>query len=155
MKHIILSCLFLALSLPVFAQTNQGDVVDFGPPETLQIQTADKLHDFTIEVARTSDQQARGMMFRETMDDDAGMLFAFEDPKVATIWMKNTAIALDILFVRSNGKILKIEHLHQPYSLRSASSESVVAAVVELRGGRAKELGIRPGDVVQHEFFTK
>jgi len=68
--------------------------------------------------------------------------------------MKNTPIPLDILFVRSNGKILKIEHSAQPYKLRSASSEAPVAAVVELAGGRSKELGIRPGDIVRHDFFS-
>jgi len=99
------------------------------------------------------DQQARGMMFRESMGADTGMIFEFADPKVATIWMKNTSIPLDILFVRSNGKILKIEHSHQPYTLRSASSEAVVAAVVELKGGESKARGIRPGDTVKHSFF--
>ena len=92
-------------------------------------------------------------MFRETMAADTGMIFEFEEPKIATIWMKNTSIPLDILFVRSNGKILKIEHMAQPYKLRSASSEAVVAAVVEIQGGQARELGILPGDLVQHEFF--
>ena len=67
--------------------------------------------------------------------------------------MKNTSIPLDILFVRSNGKILKIEHSHKPYTQRSASSEAVIAAVVELKGGEAKARGIRPGDVVKHPFF--
>ena len=62
-------------------------------------------------------------------------------------------IPLDILFVRSNGKILKIEHMAQPYKLRSASSEAVVAAVVELQGGRSRDLGIMPGDLIKHEFF--
>jgi uncharacterized membrane protein (UPF0127 family) len=82
------------------------------------------------------------------------MIFEFAEPKIATIWMKNTAIPLDILFVRSNGKILKIEHMAQPYKLRSASSEAVIAAVVELKGGRALELGIKPGDTVDHPFFN-
>ena len=93
------------------------------------------------------------MMFRETMGPDAGMIFEFDEPKVATIWMKNTSIPLDILFVRSNGRILKIEHMAQPYKLRSASSEAVVASVVELQGGRSRDLGIMPGDLVRHEFF--
>ncbi len=155
MKHILLSALFAAIALPAYAQTNRDDVVDFGEPQPLIIKSADGEHKFTVEEAKTLDQQARGMMFREQMAPDTGMIFEFAEPKVATIWMKNTAIPLDILFVRSNGKILKIEHSHQPYSLRSASSEAVVAAVVELRGGQSKELGIRPGDLVEHPFFQK
>ncbi|MEP1229595.1 MAG: DUF192 domain-containing protein, partial [Litorimonas sp.] len=153
MKNIVLSCLFVAISTPAVGQTNREDVVDFGTPQTLVIKSTDGEHQFTVEEAKTVDQQARGMMFREQMAPDTGMIFEFAEPKVATIWMKNTALALDILFVRSNGKILKIEHSHQPYTLRSASSEAVVAAVVELRGGRSKELGIRPGDVIEHSFF--
>ena len=81
------------------------------------------------------------------------MLFEFDKPKVATIWMKNTAVSLDIIFVRSNGKILKIEHSATPYTLRSASSEAPVAAVLELGAGQSLELGIKPGDRIAHEFF--
>ena len=144
---------FALLAAPAFAQTSKNDVVDFGEPKPLTIVTEEGTHEFLVDEAKTLDQQARGMMFRETMDADTGMIFEFEEPKVATIWMKNTSIPLDILFVRSNGKILKIEHSHQPYTLRSTSSEAVVAAVVELKGGESKSRGIRPGDTVEHPFF--
>ncbi|MDB2437529.1 DUF192 domain-containing protein [Hellea sp.] len=153
MKRFILSALLIAMTTPAFAQTSKDDVVDFGEPAPLSVVSKDATHNFMIDRAITLDQQARGMMFRESMDPDSGMLFEFEEPKIATIWMKNTPLPLDILFVRSNGKILKIEHMAQPYKLRSASSEAIVAAVLELQGGRAKELGIMPGDIVQHEFF--
>ncbi len=153
MKRFILSALFLSLATPALAQTSKDDVVDFGEPVPLTIVSKDSQHVFQIERAITLDQQARGMMFRESMDPDSGMLFEFDEPKIATIWMKNTPLPLDILFVRSNGKILKIEHMAQPYKLRSASSEAIVAAVLELQGGRSKELGIMPGDTIQHEFF--
>ena len=92
------------------AQTAENDVVDFGAPVPLSIVSEDATHEFSVERAISLDQQARGMMFRETMAADTGMIFEFEEPKIATIWMKNTSIPLDILFVRSNGKILKIEH---------------------------------------------
>ena len=153
MKRFILSALFLSLASPILAQTSKDDVVDFGQPVPLTIVSKDAKHVFQIERAITLEQQARGMMFRESMEPDSGMLFEFDEPKIATIWMKNTPLPLDIIFVRSNGKILKIEHMAQPYKLRSASSEAIVAAVLELQGGRSKELGIMPGDVVQHEFF--
>jgi len=148
---LILTFFFIAGS--AFAQTSKNDVVNFGEPQPLKIVTEDGEHDFMVEEAKTLAQQARGMMFRETMEADTGMIFEFDEPKVATIWMKNTSIPLDILFVRSNGKILKIEHSHKPYTLRSASSEAPVAAVVELKGGESKARGIRPGDTVQHPFF--
>ena len=153
MKRFILSALFLSLASPALAQTSKDDVVDFGEPVPLTVVSKDSKHLFQIERAISLDQQARGMMFRESMDPDSGMLFEFDEPKIATIWMKNTPLPLDIIFVRSNGKILKIEHMAQPYKLRSASSEAIVAAVLELQGGRSKELGIMPGDLIQHEFF--
>jgi len=158
MKRALISALFVALAStaftsPVFAQTEQNDVVDFGEPQPLSIVSENGTHAFLVEEAKTIDQQARGMMWRDTMGEDEGMIFEFAEPKIATIWMKNTAIPLDILFVRSNGQILKIEHMAQPYKLRSASSEGTVAAVVELKGGRALELGIKPGDTVEHPFF--
>lgn len=152
-RFILLSLIFILLAVPALAQTSKDDVVDFGQPVPLTIVSEDSSHTFMIERAVSLDQQARGMMFRESMDPDSGMLFEFDQPKIATIWMKNTPLPLDILFVRSNGKILKIEHMAQPYKLRSASSEAIVAAVLELQGGRSKELGIMPGDLVQHEFF--
>ena len=153
MKRFILSALFLSFASAALAQTSKDDVVDFGEPVPLTVVSKDSKHVFQIERAITLDQQARGMMFRESMDPDSGMLFEFDEPKIATIWMKNTPLPLDIIFVRSNGKILKIEHMAQPYKLRSASSEAIVAAVLELQGGRSKELGIMPGDIIQHEFF--
>jgi len=153
MKRFILTLMSLAIAVPSFAQTSKDDVVDFGEPVPLAVVSADATHEFMIDRAITLDQQARGMMFRETMEPNSGMLFEFDEPKIATIWMKNTPLPLDIIFVRSNGKILKIEHMAQPYKLRSASSEAIVAAVLELQGGRSKELGIMPGDLVKHEFF--
>ena len=153
MKRLILTSLFLTVPMVSSAQTSKNDVVDFGAPVTLSIVSEGGTHEFMVERAVSLDQQARGMMFRETMGADTGMIFEFDEPKVATIWMKNTSIPLDILFVRSNGRILKIEHMAQPYKLRSASSEAVVASVVELQGGRSRDLGIMPGDLVRHEFF--
>ena len=153
MKRLILTSLFLTVPMVSSAQTSKNDVVDFGAPVPLSIVSEGGTHEFMVERAVSLDQQARGMMFRETMGPDAGMIFEFDEPKVATIWMKNTSIPLDILFVRSNGRILKIEHMAQPYKLRSASSEAVVASVVELQGGRSRDLGIMPGDLVRHEFF--
>ena len=143
----------MLLPLSASAQTAKDDVVDFGTPVPLTVVSESGTHEFLVERAITLEQQARGMMFRESMGADAGMIFEFEEPKVATIWMKNTSIPLDIIFVRSNGRILKIEHMAQPYKLRSASSEAVIAGVLELQGGRSRDLGILPGDLIKHEFF--
>ena len=152
MKHFILMA-----SLCVACTTSAQEVpapLDLGPKEALSISTVNGVHTFNVEIADSRAEQNRGLMFRDDLPGGEGMLFEFEEPKIASIWMKNTAIPLDILFVRSNGKILKIEHSAVPYSLRSASSEAVVGAVLELAGGRTKELGIAPGDIVTHEFFN-
>ena len=147
---------FLAAFLPALASAQDVDpdnLIDFGPAEILVIEVESGTHTFNVEVADTLEEQAQGYMYRESVAPDEGMLFEFEEPKIATIWMKNTPIPLDIIFVRSNGRILKIEHNAQPYKLRSASSEATVAAVLELAGGRAEDLGILPGDIIMHEFF--
>ena len=153
MKRLLFIAFLFLLPLSASAQTAKDDVVDFGTPVPLSVVSESGTHEFLVERAVTLDQQARGMMFRETMGADTGMIFEFEEPKVATIWMKNTSIPLDIIFVRSNGRILKIEHMAQPYKLRSASSEAVIAAVLELQGGRSRDLGILPGDLIKHDFF--
>ena len=151
MKKYLLPALIL-LSAPALAQ-DRDSLIDFGETETLTISSGDKTHNFLVEVADTDAKQAQGLMFRSNLAADAGMLFEFAEPKVATIWMKNTEISLDLVFIRGNGKIVKIEHGAQPQSLRSASSEVIVAAVLELPAGRAQDLGISPGDVVSHSFF--
>ena len=140
-----------SLAVPAFAA--DPEPIDFGPTEKLVILSESGAKTFDIEVADTLKEQARGMMYRENVQPMTGMLFEFDKPKVATIWMKNTAVPLDIIFVRSNGKILKIEHSARPYTLRSASSEAPVAAVLELGAGQSLELGIKPGDRIAHEFF--
>ena len=140
------------LAMPAFA--DDPAPLDLGPTEKLAILTETGKKIFDVEIADSLEEQSRGMMYRETVPEMTGMLFEFAEPKVATIWMKNTAVSLDILFVRSNGKILKIEHSATPYSLRSASSEAPIAAVLELGAGQALELGIKPGDRIAHEFFN-
>ena len=154
MKRIYTSSIMiLSLAAAPAAFAQDPAPLDFGAPEKLVILSETGAKTFQVEVADTDKEQARGMMYRESVPEMTGMLFEFDRPKVATIWMKNTAVSLDILFVRSNGKILKIEHSATPYTLRNSSSEAPVAAVLELGAGQALELGIKPGDLVAHEFF--
>lgn len=115
----------------------------------LTISSSGKSHGFTVEIARTSQQQAMGLMFRTQLAPDAGMIFPFDTAKPASFWMKNTVIPLDIIFVRTDGSIESIAANTVPYSLDPVSSNEPVAAVLELAGGRAAELGIKPGDIVR------
>ncbi len=103
---------------------------------------------FTTEVAATGRQQAMGLMFRKSLADDAGMIFPFPEPRQASFWMKNTLIPLDIIFIRSDGSIESIAENTVPYSEAPVASREEVAAVLELRGGLTRELGIKSGDVV-------
>jgi len=116
----------------------------------LKITAADgRIHRFTVEVARTPDQQARGLMNRESLAADRGMIFPYDPPVVASFWMKNTLIPLDIIFIRADGTIASIEANTVPLSLDPVASAVPVATVLELAGGRSAELGIVPGAKVE------
>lgn len=143
----------LCLAVPALAQ-NMPAPMDFGPKETLTILSNGTPHAFNIEVADNQAELSRGMMFRDVVAPKDGMLFEFGSERVVSIWMKNTSVFLDVIFVRADGRILKIEHSAKPYSLRSMTSEAPVTAVFEIAGGQANALGIRPGDVLQHSYFT-
>ena len=116
---------------------------------SLCITSGGKTRAFTVEVARSSPEQAKGMMFRDRLADDRGMLFPFPQAKVASFWMRNTVIPLDIIFIRANGSIESIAENAIPYSTDPVEAGEPVTAVLELRGGLAVELGIAPGDTVR------
>jgi uncharacterized protein len=115
----------------------------------LTIRSSNGTHRFTVEVARTPDEQATGLMNRQSLAPDAGMIFPFDQPQILTFWMKNTLIPLDMIFIRADGTIARIAANTTPQSLEPVSSGEPVAAVLELRGGRSAELGIREGDRVE------
>ena len=120
------------------------------PVIDLAISTAKGRHAFRVELARTSQQQARGLMFRTEMGADEGMLFIRNPPDVASFWMRNTVIPLDIIYIGTDGRILNIANAI-PYDETPLSSAGVAGAVLELNGGRAAELGIKAGDKVTWE----
>lgn len=115
----------------------------------LTVESGGRVHRFTVEVARTADQQAQGLMHRERLGNGEGMIFPFPSPRPASFWMRNTLIPLDMIFIREDGTIARIAANTVPHSERPESSGEPVAAVLELRGGRAAELGIREGDRVR------
>jgi uncharacterized membrane protein (UPF0127 family) len=114
----------------------------------LTIASGARTHRFTVEVARTVEEQATGLMNRSSLAPDRGMIFPFETPREASFWMKNTLIPLDIIFVRTDGRIANIEANTVPLSLEPVLSVGPVGAVLEIPGGRSAELGIKPGDKV-------
>lgn len=105
---------------------------------------------FRVEAARTSAEQARGLMFRTKMGANEGMIFPSDPPRAGVaFWMKNTVIPLDIIFIGTDKRILNIAANATPYSLAPIPSVGITAGVLELNGGRAAELGIVPGDKVE------
>ena len=130
---------------PTAAATVAPSGLDLVP---LTIDSGGRTHRFVVEVARTPEEQARGLMFRETLADDAGMIFPVPAPRPASFWMRNTLIPLDMIFIREDGMIARVAAKTVPHSEQSVTSGEPVIAVLELRGGRAAELGIGEGDRV-------
>lgn len=121
---------------------------------TVTIESGTNRHVFKVDVARTPEQQKQGLMFRTNIPADGGMLFAPYPPegggsKEASFWMKDTPSSLDIIFIRADGTIATIAENTIPFSEDSVRSGEPVAAVLEINGGRAAELGISPGDKVR------
>ena len=121
------------------------------PLEELTIETTEGLRSFRVEVARTTEEQTRGLTGREKLAPDRGMLFDLGTERQINMWMRNTAISLDILFIGKNGKITSIVSSTTPYSVESISSKREVGAVLELVAGA--RLGIMVGDKVSHSLF--
>ena len=133
------------------ADAGRRDVEQAAETVPLTIQSGGKLHRFDVEVARTPEEQSKGLMFRKELAPDGGMLFPFDPPLVASFWMKNTVIPLDMIFIRPDGTIAHIAAKTEPYSLQPVSSGQLNSAVLELAGGRAAELGIEENDRVEWE----
>jgi uncharacterized protein len=115
---------------------------------TLVIKTASGDHNFNIEVATTQQEQALGLMFRRSLPENAGMLFLYDPPQPAAMWMKNTLIPLDMVFIAPDGRVLRIESNAEPLSTTVIPSEGDISAVLELNGGEADKIGLRRGDRV-------
>ncbi|MCB1435108.1 MAG: DUF192 domain-containing protein [Alphaproteobacteria bacterium] len=121
--------------------------------EPLTIATEGDAAMFTVEIADNDALRARGLMFRQRLPEGHGMLFDFGRPRSASMWMKNTYISLDMLFIRADGSIAYIAENTTPKSLDVIGITEPVLAVLELPGGTARRLGIRSGDHVYHRIF--
>ena len=108
---------------------------------------------FDVEVMRNDEERAKGLMFRRYMPENRGMLFDFKAPQPVFMWMKNTYIPLDMVFIRGDGTIARIAEETEPLSTRTIASGEPVTAVLELNGGAAQRAGIMAGDRVRHSLF--
>ena len=118
------------------------------PVVPLTVTHGSQRHAFRVEVAQGSFEQAKGLMFRTRMGADEGMIFPMQPPRLASFWMKNTVIPLDIIFIGPDRRILNIAANAVPYSETPIPSAGKAAAVLELNGGRAAALGLAAGDRV-------
>ena len=121
--------------------------------ETLEIASKSGVHVFAVEVARTDEERRTGLMYRKTLPEGRGMLFDFSPPQEVTMWMKNTYISLDMIFIGPDGRILRIAENTEPQSTRTIASRGPAKGVLEVVAGTARKLGIAPGDRVGHPLF--
>jgi len=145
----------LALSLVVLAGNENGAPRDATERQKLQIVTQAGVRTFSVELAATPETLSRGLMFRRKLPAGQGMLFDFGSEQEVAMWMKNTFIRLDMLFIRTDGRIHRIEANTEPHSERVISSDGPVRAVLEVPGGTTKKLRIAPGDQIVHPMFDR
>lgn len=115
---------------------------------TLVFETASGPHNFNIELATTEQERVLGLMFRPSLPENGGMLFLYEHPQAISMWMKNTQIPLDMIFIDGWGKVHRIETHTEPFSLTPISSEGDVIGILEVNAGTAAAIGLKPGDKV-------
>jgi uncharacterized membrane protein (UPF0127 family) len=120
----------------------------------LEIVTANGVHVFTVEMAKTDEERQKGLMFRKELPEGRGMLFDFKPDQPVSMWMRNTYIPLDMLFINGDGTIRRIAENTVPLSEKTISSGGPVRGVLEVIGGTAKKLGIKAGDKVAHPLFS-
>lgn len=146
----LLAGLTAAATAPDLGRAGPASAPAAGEVSPLVIETAGGPHRLRVEVAATPSERARGLMHRRTLAPDAGMLFVYPSAQPVSMWMKNTYVPLDILFIGPKGRIFRIVPDAEPLSTRHIPSRGPAAAVLELPAGTAARLGIRPGDRVRH-----
>ena len=143
----IASLVFAAFVLvaPVAAQT--------AADRRLAIETESGTHRFDVDVMRTNAERERGLMFRRQLGRDVGMLFDFKTPQPVAMWMKNTYLPLDMVFIGQDGRVVSVAENAEPLSERVISSGAPVRGVLEVNAGTAKRIGLKVGDLVRHPMF--
>jgi uncharacterized protein len=121
--------------------------------ETLEIAGKSGVHMFAVEVMKTDAERAKGLMYRKELPEGRGMLFDFQRDEEVAMWMQNTYISLDMIFIRSDGRILRIAENTEPLSTRIIPAGGPARGVLEVIAGTARKLGIAPGDRVAHPMF--
>jgi uncharacterized membrane protein (UPF0127 family) len=123
--------------------------------EPLEIATKSGVQVFSVEMATTDKERETGLMYRKELPDGKGMLFDFSPEQQISMWMKNTYVSLDMIFIRADGRILRIAENTEPMSTKIISSGGLAKGVLEVVAGTAQKYGIAPGDRVAHPLFNR
>jgi len=123
--------------------------------QPLEIASATGVHAFAVEIADNDADRAKGLMYRKELPEGRGMLFDFQREQEVSFWMQNTYISLDMVFIRGDGRILRVVENTEPLSTRLIPSGGPVRGVLEVIAGTARKLGIKPGDRVAHPIFNQ
>lgn len=151
---IVAVFVFTSLLGPPGAGDGYGQGAPKFPRDSVTIVTgADVRHRFTVEIARTEEQRSWGLMYRRELASDHGMLFIYPRVRRVSMWMKNTFIPLDMIFIGRKGRIRHIHRDAEPESRRTISSNAPIRAVLEVRAGTADRLDLETGDRVHHSVF--
>lgn len=143
---------YAALFFVLLSLSTLSSVLAF-EKQPLTFVAASGRHVFTIEVAVSPQEQMQGLMYRQSLGANEGMIFVYPRDQEIAMWMKNTYISLDMIFVRSDGSILRIERSTEPFSERVINSGDKARAVIEVKAGTADRLGLKPGDKVEYSAF--
>jgi len=150
----VLAAALIALAVLALApHAAQTQTLETFERSELTIVTDTGRHRFSIELATNGKQRAQGLMYRRTLPADHGMLFDYRRPQNVSMWMKNTYIPLDMLFIDADGTVKNLHERAVPGSMETISSSGKVRAVLELNGGTVRRLGIKPGVCVEHPLF--
>jgi uncharacterized protein len=144
---LVAAALFGALHV---APAVPAAAAEFG---TLEIVSKSGVHVFAVELAVTDEERARGLMFRRELPEGKGMLFDFKRDQDVSMWMENTYVSLDMIFIRADGRIARIAENTEPLSRKIISSGGPVRGVLEVVAGTARKLGLAAGDKVAHPMF--
>jgi hypothetical protein len=145
---VLACCLLVALTATLSAKAQQA-------LERLDIITSTGTHRFSVEVMRTDEERETGLMRRRFLPADRGMLFDFETPQPVIMWMKNTILSLDMIFIGSDGRVVNVAESTEPMSERLIPSHAPVLGVLEVNAGTAQKIGLHEGDQVIHPMFEK
>src|ERR1700752_1611013 len=145
---------WLIVSLIAVLGVFAGPAAQAATFQPLEIVTKSGVHVFSVEMATTEEEKTTGLMYRKELPDGKGMLFDFSPEQEVSMWMKNTYIPLDMIFIRADGRILPIAESPEPLSTKIIPSRGLAKGVLEVIAGTAQKYGIAPGDRVAHPLFN-